>query len=67
MTKKRILVGATILVLLIPIAAYLWFQWNDRNSIGLGKVLGDQGYAEFRPPSNLIIPGTWVTVENSAP
>lgn len=67
MTKRRILLGLLVLTLLIPIVAYLWFQWIDRNSIGLDKVLRGQGFAEFRPPSNLVIPGTWVTVEDSDP
>ncbi|MDA9009016.1 hypothetical protein N9K16_03540 [Alphaproteobacteria bacterium] len=56
--------AALAATLIVYIASFWWSPVSD---LTIGSVLRENGFAEFRPPSNLVPPGTWVTVSDGKP
>ena len=55
------------LIVIVPVAVFALVMAFRNPSGTIGAVLAEQGFVEFRPPSNLIAPGHWVQVTGSKP
>jgi hypothetical protein len=57
----------TVVVFTLPILAFLYFQFFVQAKDSISVVLKSSGYIEIKPPSNLIPPGTWVSILSENP
>lgn len=67
MTKVRIIAGLVAIVA-VAVGAYLYLERAGPTALAtIGQILANNGFTEFRPPSQHALPGTLVVVTASQP
>ena len=62
--KKSVAILALIVILLL---LFVVFNQKFQGSTSISKAITESGFVEFKPPSKLATPGSWVTVLNVDP
>ncbi len=65
---QKIFAAAILLVTLaaLPIGSHFYFQ-SKKGASQIASILSENGFIEFKPPSRLVPPGTWVEVLDKNP
>ena len=67
MEKKNIILSLAVAIVAIPAGYYFFTKAHFQNERSLGVILEKNGYVEFKPPSKLVTPGTWVSTNGETP